>query len=418
MRKWICLVLVLCVPFAAFAEGADVLNAFLSGDYKQIEGMLNEEMRAAIGADALAQGWQMQLAQLGAFVAVHEVSEQGGAQVLTLKHENGAQNLIVAYDGDGKIAGLMLQPAVIPQEDDRALPENAAEVDVLLFAGTEKELRAQIIAPQEAAAYVVLAHGSGPSDMDETIAANRPFRDLAYDLAALGVGSIRFDKITYAHPDLPCETVEQEYLAPVREALRVLKEHTGTEDAYLIGHSLGGMLMPWLVEQCGFAGGAALAGTPRKLWEISYQQNLDTIALLPPEQQGMLKAQVEAERQRALALAEMSDEEARGVTVFGMSAVYLRHMEKLDQAAIAKTLQKPMLFLWGENAVQVSREAFEAWQEQLGHGEWYQYEVLPGLNHLFMPSDGSANVATVMAEYSIPARMDSRVAQIIRSWLE
>ena len=90
MIKWICLVLVLCVPFAAFAEGADVLNAFLSGDYKQIEGMLNEEMRAAIGADALAQGWQMQLAQLGAFVAVHEVSEQGGAQVLTLKHENGA----------------------------------------------------------------------------------------------------------------------------------------------------------------------------------------------------------------------------------------------------------------------------------------------------------------------------------------
>ncbi len=101
-----------------------------------------------------------------------------------------------------------------------------------------------------------------------------------------------------------------------------------------------------------------------------------------------------------------------------MSAVYLRNMEKLDQAAIAKVLQKPMLFLWGENDMQVSREAFEAWQEQLGQGEWYQYEVLPGLNHLFMPSDGSANVATVMAEYSIPARMDSRVAQIIRNWLE
>lgn len=418
MRKWIVLLLALCVPFAAFAEPVDVLDAFVNGEYDVIEEMLNDDMRAAIGTEALAQGWQMQLAQLGAFVSVHEISEQGGAHVLTLKHENGAQNLIVAYDGEGKIAGLMLQPAVIPSETGRALPAGAVEADALLFAGTERELRAKILAPQEAIAYAVLAHGSGPSDLDETIAANKPLRDLAYDLAALGVGSIRFDKITYAHPGLPCETVAQEYLEPVAEALRVLREQTGAKEAYLIGHSLGGMLMPWLTEECGFDGGVSLAGTPNKLWEISYQQNLDTIALLPDDQQAALTAQVEAERQRALALLQMTDEEALSTAVFGMNAYYLRHMEALDQASIAKASHKPMLFLRGENDVQVSRAAFDAWQEALGESGQFTFISLPGLNHLFMPSDGTATIATVMAEYSVPSAMDGSVAQSIAQWLE
>lgn len=419
MKKALCLLLALLLPVAALAEPQDVLNAFLNGEYEQIEAMLSGDVRAAVSADALRQAWEMQLAQLGGYVSLYEASEQNGAYVFTLLHENGAQNLIVGYDEQGRISTLLLQPAAVQTAQERALPDGAVESAALLFAGTERELAARIIRPAgETASYVVLAHGSGPSDMDETLYANRPLRDLAYDLAALGVGSIRFDKMTYAHPELPCETVEQEYLQPVAEALRVLKAETGAEKVYLAGHSEGGMLMPWLVEQCGFDGGVALAGTPYPLWQISYQQNLDMIALLPAEQQPALLAQAEAERERAEAIAQMTDEEARSTTVFGMSAYYLRHMSALDEIAIAKRVQKPMLFLWGENDVQMSREAFEAWREGLGEAEWYRYETLPGLNHLLMPCEGTATIATVMAEYSVPAQMDGRVAQCIADWLE
>lgn len=38
---------------------------------------------------------------------------------------------------------------------------------------------------------VLLVHGSGPQDRDEAVGPNRPFRDLAVGLAALGVASLR-----------------------------------------------------------------------------------------------------------------------------------------------------------------------------------------------------------------------------------
>lgn len=46
---------------------------------------------------------------------------------------------------------------------------------------------------------VLLVHGSGPQDRDEAVGPNRPFRDLAVGLAALGVASLRYDKRTFAH---------------------------------------------------------------------------------------------------------------------------------------------------------------------------------------------------------------------------
>ena len=419
MKKWLCMLLLLCLPLAALAEPQDVLDAFLNRNYALVESMLSDEVRAMIGAEELKQAWEGQLALLGDEVSLHEYSQQGGAHVFTLLHENGAQNLIVVLDGNGRVTTLLLQPAVVELAQDRALPDGVTETDALLFAATPRELSAKILRPAaENAPYAVLVQGSGPSDMDETIGANKPLRDLADQLAALGVGSIRFDKVTFAHPELPCETVEQEYLEPVAEALRVLKETTGAEQVYVIGHSQGGMLMPWLVQRCGFDGGAALAGTPMKLWEISYRQNLDLIALMPSEQQAALLAQVEAERERAENLAQMTDEEARQSVAFGMNAYYLKHMSALDAIAIAKEAGKPMLFLWGENDVQVSREAFEAWQEGLGDAQLYSYRSFPGLNHLFMPSDGSATIATVTAEYGVPSCMDAAVAQTVAEWIK
>ena len=37
---------------------------------------------------------------------------------------------------------------------------------------------------------VLLVHGSGPNDRDETIGPNKPFRDLAWGLASQGIVSV------------------------------------------------------------------------------------------------------------------------------------------------------------------------------------------------------------------------------------
>ena len=47
---------------------------------------------------------------------------------------------------------------------------------------------------------VVLVHGSGPNDRDETIGPNKPFRDLAGGLASQGIAVLRYEKRTRQHP--------------------------------------------------------------------------------------------------------------------------------------------------------------------------------------------------------------------------
>lgn len=433
MKKLLAVFLIiLALPFGALAAGdADpllqraqsVLDALTNGRYSEISSQFDETMRAAVSEEAIAQGWEAILAQYGGYVGVEttQASSENRSVALTLAHENGSVMMTVSFNGQFLISGLLLRPAsttVAPVE--KALPEGAAELETSLFPGSGRELRASVVLPAGHSAStpcVVLVQGSGASDMDETIGPNKPFRDLAYGLAGLGMASLRFDKISYAHPELPIETVNQEYLEPVAEALRVAAEQTGSSSIYVAGHSQGGILTPWLVDECGFTGGIVLAGTPSPLWKMSYDQNLQVIASMPEDQRGALLAQVESERERAETIVRLTDEEARQQTAFGMNALYLKSMDVLDQAAIAAQTEKPFLFLWGESDFQVSRTAFDGWRQALGDGSRYTYLTYAGLNHLFMPAQEGDSLMNVQEAYARPAQVDSAVAADIAAWL-
>lgn len=392
-----------------------------SGAYEQVVEQFDETMRSTVDGAALAAGLDQLAAQLGSCTGVTDVqaNEDARVAVVLLAYEHGTARMSIAFDEQERISSLFIAPqqAQAPAIS-RTLPEGAQAQEVELFAGSGRALAGELVVPAgEAVAYVVFAHGSGPSDRDETIGANRPFRDLAYDLAALGIGSLRYDKITYSHPEIPVQTVDQEYLEPACEALRVLKAHTHAERVYLIGHSEGGMLTPYLTAEGGYDGGIALAGTPLQLWEVSMAQNLAIIEMMPEAQRAPMMAPVEAEREKGLRLAQMSDEEASAELVFGMSAVYLRHMARMDQAQIAEDCGKPFLFLWGEADFQVNREAFEAWHARLGDGERFAYRSYPGLNHLFMPAGEGDSILNAMAAYETPKAVEPQVAADIAAWI-
>ena len=404
------------------SHALEVYEWLKTGQHAQVAARLDETMGSFIDEAALAASMESMLQKMGAMTGatVAQTDETERAAVLLVAHEKGQTVFQVAFDGEWRISGLYIQP--LPGQAQplaNELPEGARSEQVTLLAGTPRELAGEIVIPAgagEDTAYVVFAHGSGPSDMDETVGANKLFRDLAYDLAALGVGSLRFDKITFAAPDWPIETVEQEYLEPVAEALGVLRAKTQARRVYLAGHSEGGMIAPYLVAECGFDGGIALAGTPRQLWEISWAQNLALLELMEEGQREALAAQVEEQARLALTLADMTDEEAKETAVFGMSAVYLRHMARMDQAEIARESGKPFLFLWGTADVQVDIAAFMEWNERLGDGP-YTYMVYDGLNHLFIPAQEGENLMNLMEAYNVPSRVDERIARDIAAWI-
>lgn len=405
-------------------QSAIACQALLTGDYALVISMLNDTAAAQLSEELLAQTMTALASQYGQLTAVSDVeyyAEQRAA-VYVLDFAGGRLDLAMVFDADGKLAALTLTPGSAPEVIERNLPEGAAQTPVTLWPDSDRALNGMLIAPanaNETTPYVIFIHGSGASDMDETMGPNKIFRDMAYDLAALGIGSLRFDKITYSHPELftGTVTVTEEYLEPAKEAMRTLKENTLSENIYVIGHSLGGMLTPWLVQECGFAGGVALAGTPLPLWQMSYDQNLLIIETVPEDQRAALLAQVNAERERALTIPDMSDDEAAAATIFGMNALYLKSIDVLDEIAIAEDSGKPFLFIWGDQDVQVSRAAFEAWQTNLPADGPYAYIVYEGLNHMFLPAEDGDSISNIQAAYSRPGLVPEYVASNIAEWI-
>ena len=95
----------------------------------------------------------------------------------------------------------------------------------------------------------MLISGSGPEDQDETIGPNKPFRDLAWGLAAQGVATLRFDKRTYQPKtslDIAHFTVKEEYVDDPLAAIDLISQTDGIDPAkvFILGHSLGGYVLP------------------------------------------------------------------------------------------------------------------------------------------------------------------------------
>ena len=98
---------------------------------------------------------------------------------------------------------------------------------------------------------VVMVHGSGPNDRDETVGPNKLFRDLADSLQAHGIASLRYEKRTriYGAASLPAGREMDYDVEVVEDALSALRLAAAQPEVdgsrlFIVGHSLGAMLAP------------------------------------------------------------------------------------------------------------------------------------------------------------------------------
>jgi hypothetical protein len=162
--------------------------------------------------------------------------------------------------------------------------EGFTDIPVIVGEGTDFPLNGILSMPDNVSGKipaVVLVHGSGPQDMDETIFENKPFRDIAEHLASNEIAVIRYDKRTFAHGAKAVQTfggglsVWEETIEDAILAAEMLRSDPRIDEnrVFIIGHSLGGMLAPRIHAEGGnFAGLILLAGSPRFLLDISKNQ--------------------------------------------------------------------------------------------------------------------------------------------------
>lgn len=233
-----------------------------------------------------------------------------------------------------------------------------------LPAGSAKELP-----------LVVLVQGSGPSDRDETTGPNRPFRTIAHALARRGIATLRYDKRTFVYRDrteavshAPI-TFDTEVTDDACAALALAAAHPAIDASrlFVLGHSLGGALLPRIVAKAETrpAGVIALAAPARNMQTLMREQ-LSYI----------LKQQGGNEAMAAQAYEQM---------IRALPASYLADDTAYDPARAASGLRLPALYLQGGHDYQVTMTDFYLLQRALSANPQARFRFLPTLDHLMRP---------------------------------
>jgi dienelactone hydrolase len=435
--------------------------ALVNGDYSVAAAGFDRTMRLALGTRGLKKAWEdTVIAEAGAFAAIAgtEIIPHDEYEIyeVSSRHENLGVTSRVVFSSGGLVSGLFFNffdadNAAAPGGTDTGTSSGAYSAEdydmsprrmdgytdypVIIGEGTDYPLKGMLSVPDgiTGAAYsslprhqvrelltlpavpagakpaVVLVHGSGPHDMDETVFGITVFKDIAGYLANNGVAVLRYDKRTYAYGEklmaqygdeltVREETIDDAVLA--RDFL-VADGRIDAERIYVAGHSLGGMLAPRIVSEGGFAGGIIMAGSPRSLLDIIYDQNMYFIGMMDID---------EDERRDLYDMVEEARED-----FFTLPEKYISEMDAYPSADFLTGTEKPFLIMQGAKDFQVYADVDFAMYQEIAAGRGnIEFRLYDDLGHLFTVST-MENPTT--DDYIAGATVDTAPLADIAAWI-
>jgi dienelactone hydrolase len=419
------------MPTAATAEEMDLVaraealvDALAAGDAEKATTYFDATMLEALPPDQLSGIWNQLTAQVGPFqerLGTRTATQQGYDVVYVVtQFEAGPLDVKVVFDAEGQVAGLFFEPSQGLSEPQSYSPPTYANLEAIeehevTVGSGQWALPGTLTLPVagDDLPAVVLVHGSGPQDRDETIGPNKPFRDLAWGLASQGVAVLRYEKRTKQYAAQLAEaldefTVYEETVEDALVAVALLREtpRIDPERVFVLGHSLGGMVAPRIGALDRDLGGLIiLAGNTRPLEDLLLEQ-LAYVGT-PEEQLSEVEAQVARVKNPSLSLDTPASE------LLGVPASYWLDLRGYDPAEAAKNLPQPMLILGGGRDYQVTEADFDGWQAALGGRDDVSTVFYADLNHLFMAGEGMATPA----EYERPGNVAQGVIDDIAAWV-
>ncbi len=407
------------LPIQGQAAAEDALTvkarAFLfaleKGDYQLAVRDFDATMLKVFGPDKIEAMWAKQLpAQVGAF------KQQGPARreqmqgyeivFITCSFEKALLDARVVFDKDGKIAGLNFVPPAPPAKyapPAYADPAKFEETEVTIGAG-EWALPGTLTMPKGAGPFpgLVLVHGSGPNDRDESMGPNKPFKDLAWGLATRGIAVLRYEKRNkvygkkiLADPKLEAAmTVKDETVDDAVTAAALLQKTKGIDPkrVFILGHSLGGFLLPRIAlaaEPTRVAGYISMAGLTRPLDDTIVRQMTYLYGLAGNTLSDDDRKRLQDIKDAVAKVKSLTDADKGSTTkLLGAMPAYWLDLRGYDPPELAKAVRRPMLFLQGERDYQVQTVDLENWKRALGSRPDVEFRLYPKLNHLFYEGEG------------------------------
>ena len=403
-----------------------LLDRLDAGAYAEAEAMFSPEMAAAVPAAKLQAVWEALPAQAGKANGRGDAKPTPGASgtlvEIPLQYEKASLLAKIAVGTDGKVIGFMVQPAPAAPVAAPAVAEDAAygERDMAVGEG-DRALPGTLAMPKGDGPFpaVVLVHGSGPHDRDETIGPNTPFLDIARGLAAQGIAVLRYEKRTKARPqDFAGGTfgVDDETTNDAVLAVDALRKTEGIDPKriFVLGHSQGGMMAPRIASVSGHVAGLVLMAAPaRSLLDIVIEQNrrfavLDDNKTSDAERDAIaqITAQVRQTRDPATDIATR--------TLMGQPAGYWRSIDAVDPVADAAAVALPMLVLQGARDIQVVDADWGRWRGAFHDDPKVAFKLYESLNHLGIAGEGNGS----LAEYQQSGHVDDALIDDVAQWIK
>jgi len=396
-----------------------------SENYEKAYSNFNQELKNALTITQLKETWQYVTNLYGNFIEIktfHNRTEKNFSVIIinATFSENYLLTFKIVFDEDNKIGGFWITDFV---STENYYPPSYVNINTFdeedILIGNEWELAATLSKPiiEDVFPAVVLVHGSGPNDRDETIGPNKPFKDIAWGLASNNIIVLRYDKRTKTYSEdfssLTNYTVEEEVIDDVIYAVDFLKNDINVDkkNIFIIGHSLGGMLAPRIaLQDPGIKGIIILAGPARKLEDLinnqtKYISNIDGII----DENESLQIEYVEEIVTKIKDLNFSDNEL----IFGAYKSYWKDLNNYNQIETANSLIIDILILQGERDYQVTLTDYNMWFNSIGSKDNVKLNLYPNLNHLFMTGVGNSTPD----EYQKEGHVEEIVIEDIIQWI-
>lgn len=427
MNRLFTLLLLLTSQVVYGQENAEKLTrSFIAllneGAFELASTRFSDQVAVQIDATKLAEIWKAINIQAGAFQQIENISvdEKGAfARVVALtKFEKAYLNIQLAFNEKQEVSGMFFRPGKAPVVAKYQIPEYANEEsyssEEMSLESSAGPLNAIYTKPKgiENPPVIVLVHGSGPNDEDETVGPNKLFVDLATGLATKGIATFRYVKRSKAYPGSfgDGDTINDEV---VEDAVNAIEKASSLSAGKILvlGHSLGGMMTPKILSLSKKAkGGIIFAGNSRPLEKLMIEQ-VDYIlanngANGREDTYKMIKKAATKLQNRDF------NENTPSSELMNIGPTYWTDLFNYDQRKTAKKARLPLLIMQGERDYQVTMEDFEGWKKTLGKKA--VYKSYSKLNHMFFEGEGIC----LPTEYNQRGSVPEYVIDDIVSWIK
>lgn len=437
LYKWaLVLGLLLGHVVAVFAQDVNmdrarhVYELFIADQGDSIHALLSKELQEKLSPEVFKDMFRQSEKQFGKLQSKGEWQKES-AQGITLyysdlKFERYSLRLLLSFDADGGMNTIRLMPvpAASTAQPVAYNKEKMLERDITVGADGFK-LPGTLTLPvgKKKVPVVILVHGSGPQDRDETVGPNKPFRDLAWALAERGIATVRYEKRTKVYGaacvpegrEMDYDTESVDDAVAIAVWAKTLPE-IDADSIYVLGHSLGATLAPRIAERTDGLAGIILVAALARPFEDAIVEQMTYISSLKDSSDNA-KTQIaeikkQADNTKKLGTPEFDD---KIPLLLDIPRSYWEFANAYKPVEVAAKLTLLMLILQGERDYQVTMEDFGLWRFGLLRNKNAFFKSYPKLNHMLQEGSGKATPFEYERESPVAGYVMDDIASFIRN---